>query len=121
MRIYMDITTITTPYSDDAFEELTLVVLTGCGTGEGGESGRNLVNAFYERGADVVIGFLTAVESEDAIYWTRIFMEQIAAGKSVQEALTDADNAIEVKNPELTNFSGNMCYTRGNLSITPCR
>lgn len=108
-------------YSDDAFEELTLVVLTGCGTGEGGESGRNLVNAFYERGADVVIGFLTAVESEDAIYWTRIFMEQIAAGKSVQEALTDADNAIEVKNPELTNFSGNMCYTRGNLSITPCR
>ena len=57
-------------FADDSFDDLQLVYLGACLTGQGESGANNLVNALHSKGADVVIGFTHDVDSSEAYYWT---------------------------------------------------
>ncbi len=105
--------------SDSAFEGLSLVYYGACLTGLGGDDEENLVNATYEKGAKIVIGFSRKVDIEQTNYWSERFLQYIANGESVQSALNQAgkDVKLEFKNEEIT---VNQPYVKGDTSLILC-
>ena len=80
--------------SSSAFDDLKFVYLGACYTGQGGSGANNLVNAVYNKGADAVLGFKTEIFVSEANSWTKEFMSALSEGKTLREAMQDADDAI---------------------------
>ena len=79
---------------DGALDDLELVCLTACRTGEGKSGDDNLVNALHSKGAGTVIGFTVNINTEAAEYWTDRFMYSLSQGNTIAVAMQDADTAV---------------------------
>lgn len=102
-------------------DDLVFAFYCACSTGKGGENANNLVNATYNKGVDVVLGFTVDVYVEEAYIWTEAFMAQIADGKSVGKAIEFADRHIrEHYNGTKDSFSTDNRLLRGSPDIIPC-
>lgn len=101
---------------------LVFVYLGACETGKGGELATNLVNSFFSKGVDNVVGFTISVLVDETNFWTTEFMSNIAKGQSIGTAISNADNSIQ-SDPIL---GGRSSYTissrliRGSTSTIPC-
>lgn len=78
------------------------MVYGACFTGEGGEKGENIVNATFEKGAKIVIGFQGKTDCPQENTWTKAFMEALAANNTVEAAIAAANKKVE-SNPGGTN------------------
>lgn len=102
---------------------LSFVYLGACETGKGGTDATNLVNTFYSRGVDCVLGFKVEVLISETNFWPEIFMNNIANGHTVYASLVDAD--YEILNDPI--LGGKDSYTigesnrliRGSTSFVP--
>ena len=91
------------------FSDTKCLLLMSCYSGIGGATGTNMVNAFYNKGANVVIGFQTSiffsyyntvgasnyrhlVVDKGAPSWARQFTQSLGEGKTVQTATLEALN-----------------------------
>ena len=110
--------------ADDAFDDLQLVYLGACLTGQGGAGANNLVNALYNKGADVVIGFTEEIDQDEAYCWTEAFMKSIAKGNTVEQAIKDADDALsfdeDLGGQSDYTVSENKRYVVGSDLVIPC-
>ncbi|MBR4435453.1 MAG: DNRLRE domain-containing protein [Clostridia bacterium] len=81
----------------------------------------NLVDAMYNKGVDVVIGFTVNVLVGQTNYWTKIFMTEIANGKSVQQAKNVADNdTVKHFKLDYSALSISHIRIRGSTNFVPC-
>lgn len=102
--------------------DLLFVYLGGCETGMGGASATNLVNSFYSKGVDNVVGFTISVLIDETNFWTTEFMSNIANGQSIATAISNADYSIQ-NDPTL---GGRSSYTissrliKGPTTAIPC-
>lgn len=102
--------------------QLVFVYLGACKTGMGGSTATNLVNSFYSKGVENVIGFTISVLVDETNFWSTEFMSNIAKGQSIGNAISNADNSIQ-NDPIL---GGRSTYTissrliRGSTELTPC-
>ena len=106
-------------FADDSFDDLQLVYLGACLTGQGESGANNLVNALHSKGADVVIGFTHDVDSSEAYYWTEAFMQSIAKGNTVGNAIAAAIDAAERKYGYDVSINGFIYYI-GQTTLAPC-
>lgn len=95
-----------------ALNNLKLVYYGACSTGEGGITGANLVNATYDRGAQIVIGFGESVGCNSCNTWTKAFMTSISNGTTVAVAMVNADNAFTG-----ANGATDIRTVRGNTNV----
>lgn len=121
--VYLSVSDINA-LSDDAFDDLVLVHLGACWTGLGKDDANNLVNALYDKGADVVIGFTVQTDHNETYVWTEAFMKSIAKGNTVAQAMTDADKLFggsdsDGDDIEYTVSEGNR-YIQGSDLVIPC-
>ena len=119
--VWLSVSDINT-LSDDAFDDLVLVHLGACLTGEKEDTATNLVNTLYSKGADVVIGFTIRTDHTETYVWTEAFMKSIAKGNTVAQAIDDADEMI-YHDEALGNQSSYSVYSRyvvGSEHIAPC-
>ena len=70
---------------------LDLVVFLNCVSAYGGESADNLPSVAVERGAKTAIGFSEEVTANTAAYWLKVVFDNLALGKTVSEAINEAD------------------------------
>lgn len=115
--------------SDSDLENLKFVYYGACLTGEGGAGATNLVNATYNKGVDVVLGFMISVNVYETNLWTTIFMENIANGSNINnsmqtaDAVTNNDNII-IDMIETQNFvrttTSEYRYLCGSVNYIPC-
>lgn len=107
-----------------AFDSLEFVHLGACLTGQGKSSATNLVNAFYNKGADTVLGFTIEVFVSETNSWTQSFMLSLASGSTVADAITDADTAVR-NDPNVSvlyySTSSTYRYIAGSDQIAPCK
>lgn len=109
-------------FGSSDLNSLTFVYLGACETGKGGASATNLVNAFYTKGVDNVVGFTISVLVDETNFWTTKFMSNIANGQSIATAISNADYSIQ-NDPTL---GGRSSYTissrliKGPTSAIPC-
>lgn len=68
------------------FTNTKLLILECCGTGSGGETANNMVNAFHNKGVPTVIGFERSVHNIEANFWCLLFFEALSGGKTAREA-----------------------------------
>ena len=107
-----------------AFDGIEFAYLGACLTGYGRGTADNLVNSIHDKGADTVLGFTMNVYVDETNFWTEKFMQSLATGKTIEEAMNYADDAI--KNDSV--LGGRNIYTVGeasryivgSTSIAPC-
>lgn len=125
--VIFDATDIT-PLASDAFADLDIVCLGACYTGRGEENVANLVNAIHSKGAKVVIGFIDGIEVSETNAWVPSFINAIAQGMTVQEAIDAGDTAASYYYPDnnpLNPFnhpttSEDYRYVVGDTNFIPC-
>lgn len=108
---------------NNAFGNLSFVYLGACETGAGQANANNLVNAFYNKGADTVLGFTIEVNIAETNFWMENFMTNIAEGDTIQAAIAAADLAI-FKDATLGNRKNYSVYSRyiaGNFNMAPAQ
>ena len=121
-------TTDITPLASDAFADLDIVCLGACYTGRGKENIANLVNAIHSKGAKVVIGFIDDADVDETNAWVPSFINAIAQGMTVQEAIDAGDTAASYYYPDnnpLNPFnhpttSEDYRYVVGDTNFIPC-
>ena len=108
--------------ADDAFDNLQLVYMGACLTGQGCDGADNLVNALYDKGADVVIGFTVRTDQNETYTWTQAFMKSIAEGNSVAQAMMAADALFSggEGGENTSTVSPDNRHVKGNTSVIPC-
>ena len=74
-----------------------LVVYNSCETAAGGVGAENLAQATISRGATTVVGFKQKVSVNQSDTWMTAFCQALAGGRSVNEAISDAYNAVHGK------------------------
>ena len=110
------------PVGPSDLNDLLFVYLGACKTGMGGGSATNLVNSFYSKGVDNVVGFTISVLIDETNFWTTEFMSNIANGQSIATAISNADYSIQ-NDPTL---GGRLSYTissrliKGPTTAIPC-
>ena len=97
--------------ANDYFPNLKLVVFVGCNTGDGGALSNNLPSRMTAQLATTAIGFQGEINCEKAEAWTAVFCASMIAGKTVDEALTDASDHIPKTN---ITVSGDTNYRLGD-------
>lgn len=108
--------------AQDVFNYSELIILGACLTGLGKENGENLVNAIYEHGAGIVIGFEESVWNTEVNDWCKIFFQSLSEGRSVIQACGDADDYIkdewyDAKTPQY-DIRTDSWYITGNPNTT---
>ncbi len=81
--------------SNNYFSNSELIILGACNTGLGRETGENFVNALHAKGAQIVIGFEESVWNHEMNAWTKIFLDRLEKGASVEAAAVIATDQIE--------------------------
>ena len=76
--------------STDVFLETEMIIYGACLTGSGKSGADNLVNATYDRGAMVVIGFEKRVWNIEVNIWCEEFFKYISEGHTVKSACESA-------------------------------
>jgi hypothetical protein len=69
---------------------MRLAVLVGCGTGRDISAPDSIVAAFFDQGADTVIGFKHTLYDGPANYWSEQFWTYVSQQKEVQDAARQA-------------------------------
>lgn len=94
---------------------LDLAFLGACECGRGGESARNMVNSFFNKGARCVIGYEWSVDTKVNYTMIQEFCRAIGAGYTIKNALAYADIKVLDKHgyPGWTNSR----YVRGDTSV----
>ena len=99
--------------ADGYFDNTKCLLLMACEGGYGGATGSNEVNAFYNKGVDVVVGFQTSiffyyydtegaanhrhmVTDKGAPSWARQFTKSLGEGKTIDYAIRDAYDSATV-------------------------
>lgn len=90
---------------DDIFEYSELIIYGACKTGLGEENEANLVNATYDCGAKIVIGFLESVGSSQVNTWCKVFFENLSQGQTVQYSCDTATSYIQSKYGEYSTIN----------------
>lgn len=130
--------------SDGYFDKTKCVLLMACKAGQGGVGETNVVNAIYNKGADVVVGFQNSiwfsyyntvgatnyknmVLEHGAPAWCRKFTESLGAGKTISAAIYDAyvfstatpgSGTDEEGNQIPADYGLGSVYVAGNASQT---
>jgi hypothetical protein len=108
--------------SNSDLSDLSFVFLGACLTASGGVNATNLVNTFYSKGVDVVIGFSSEISIEVANFWIKEFLMKLADGVTIQAAFDVADEAT-AEAYYLNDFSGMAVYAnrviRGSANTVP--
>lgn len=130
--------------SDGYFDKTKCVLLMACKAGQGGVGETNVVNAVYNKGADVVVGFQNSiwfsyyntvgatnyknmVLEHGAPAWCRKFTESLGAGKTISAAIYDAfvfstatpgSGTDEEGNQIPADYGLGSVYVAGNASQT---
>ena len=82
------------------------------------------MNALYDKGADVVIGFRIEVNVDQTYVWTKAFMKSIALGNTIEDALEDADYVLDnddtIPDYNVYTVSEINRYIRGSIYSIPC-
>lgn len=81
-------------WSSNSLSGLDLAYLGACSVGEGGASADNMVNAFFNKGAQCVIGYEKTVDTEANYIMIEEFCRAIGAGYTIQNALAYADTRV---------------------------
>ena len=109
--------------NNSAFNQLKLVYLGACLTGMGGANHSNLVNSFYNKGVDTVLGFTIEVNVYETNSWTKHFMLSLSQGNTIASAMEVADDAVK-QDPTVNvityTTSENYRYLVGSDQLTPC-
>ncbi len=103
--------------SENAFEYTELIIYGACSTGLGKEGADNLVNATYDRGASIVVGFEKSVWSTEVNWWCEEFLKALATGKTVYEASEVADDYISYKWPKFYDTNQNPISTDSHYIV----
>ena len=108
----------------NSLHNVRFVYLGACLTGLGRYSEDNLVNSIYNRGAYSVLGFTVSVLIDETNFWTEIFMQRIAEGDTIKEAMNAADEAIR-NDPDLGDrgeysVDEENRYFIGTITDAPC-
>ena len=74
---------------------LDLVIFNSCRSAHGGENAVNLPSVAVARGAKTAIGFKEDVAIPEGNRWTEVFFEQLALGKTVEEADVIAQDTVK--------------------------
>lgn len=108
---------------DSAFDQLRFVYLGACLTGKGTDSGNNLVNKFYNKGADAVLGFTISVFVSETNAWSKYFMLSLAEGETIAHAIEMADYMVQ-NNPTINvpyySTAHTYRYLAGSNQLAPC-
>ena len=111
-------------YNELALSDVKLLFLGMCLAGEGGAGADNVVNALYGKGAQCVLGFKVIVYTAALIPWQAAFIESLASGSTVADAMLAGDDAIkdltDVTQMAKTSVSVNNRYLVGLDSTRPC-
>ena len=108
--------------ADDALAGLDFVYLGACLTGMGRENAVNLVNALHSKGAKVILGFTGLARISETNMWTEAFMDDLAKGSTISEAMEVADavvNNVEAFRNDRTTDAVSR-YLVGDDSFRPC-
>ena len=81
-------------YPSNILGNSELIIYGACLTGSGRAGAENLVNATYEQGSDVAIGFEKSVWNTEVNKWCDAFINAISSGKNVLQACYEADDYI---------------------------
>ena len=109
--------------SDAAFENLEFVYLGACEAGAGGSGVNNLVNAFYSKGVETVLGFKEQVNTYETNLWTQAFMTALSEGMTINDAMEVADQAVyEDSSIDKNNLTTDEIhrYLVGSGELIPC-
>ena len=100
------------------------IIYLGCETGSD-EGIYNIVDKTYEKGAHFVLGIEEIVCDDDMDNWLKAFLDAIAAGKNINEALEYVDRTVRNFDVTYKDDEGNVVtnvyttmpiYTRGDSS-----
>ncbi|MBQ8742241.1 MAG: hypothetical protein IJZ03_02595 [Clostridia bacterium] len=114
---YEDVTGITSravgSFSNNGLKNVRCVLYLGCSTGLsiGNLDEYNLVNVTYECGAQFVMGTTETVKTSVNNEWLYVFISEIANGKNIQTAITEANLAAKIK---YVNVFGDNSSTDGS-------
>lgn len=101
--------------------KLKFVYLGACSTGKGGNGATNFVNSMYAKGVDAVLGFRIDVNANELNHWTKHFMQRIAYGDSISQAMSYASNATAYAlGTSADLLDTNYYYLCGSGSFVPC-
>ena len=80
------------------------------------------MNALYDKGADVVIGFRIEVNVDQTYVWTKAFMKSIAEGTTVAQAMMDADSLFDSGDgfDNTSTVSSDNRHVKGDTSVILC-
>lgn len=108
--------------SSSDLANLSFVYLGACYTGEGGANAPNLVNKFYSKGVDCVLGFTIEVSQVETNHWTTVLMTDIANGLTIKNAMEDADHSTwdYMNYDEVEELEVRQRLIRGTTSFAPC-
>lgn len=79
----------------DKLSNSELIIYGACETGKGKVSSTNLVNATFDVGADIVIGFEEQVRSGEVNMWIGAFFDALKDGETVFQSCKNADSYVE--------------------------
>ena len=99
--------------------DLDLLLFAACSTGEGNNNADNLVNAFYSKGVNCVIGFNDLVLYDDVLIWLPFFTEYLYQGFSIGTALYEADTHSRMNQNYQFTLEPEHRYTCGNVQTAP--
>lgn len=89
---------------DDTFSYCELMLLLSCLTASGGETGDNLINAFLAHGVETVVGFEVSILSSEATMWAKVFFNELANHKTVQQACELAWEYVAAHEDDFENY-----------------
>lgn len=75
---------------DENLSAMRLAVLVGCGTGRDTSAPDSIVRAFYDQGADAIIGFKHTIYNNPGNYWSDLFWLYVTQQMEVHDAATQA-------------------------------
>ena len=81
-----------------------------------------MVNAFRDKGVDVVLGFTNSVWVSETNLWTKEFMISLSTGSTISQAIDDADESVRNSDLEIIEYSitDETRYLVGSDQIIPC-
>lgn len=119
--------------SNDYFDSTRCLLIMACQAGKDGVGANNIVNAFYNKGVDTVVGFeqsldfyyynspssdeyLDLVLDQGAVLWLRTFTEALGNGSTISAASNAALADVEIKHGS-NNLQGlDSIYIAGNAN-----
>ena len=107
-------------YQNRAFDFLKVMVVCACYCGDT-SNGDNIIDKFYSKGIDCVIGFNDLVYIPDGNTWTKYFLEHLASGYNISNSMNYADSKVSELVVPINGYhttTSEFRYVLGDTNIT---